>query len=215
MKTLEANDYHVSHSAVYCPDYGIPQQRSRLVLLASKLGPIHLAPKTHSKSKYRTVRNVIGNLEPIEAGQISPKDPLHRTSKLSPLNQKRIRKSKPGGSWLDWDKKLRCPCHRKESGASYTAVYGRMSWDKPAPTITTQFYVYGTGRFGHPEQNRALSLREGALLQTFPKYYKFCKQGNNESAKQIGVHIGNAVPVRLGKIIGRSIIKHLENRSHG
>ena len=215
VKTLEANNYHVSHSAVYCPDYGIPQQRSRLVLLASKLGPISLIPKTHTKSKYRTVRNTIGNLEPIGAGQISTKDTLHRTSSLSTLNQKRIRKSKPGGTWRDWDKKLRCPCHRKESGASYTAVYGRMSWDKPAPTITTQFYIYGTGRFGHPKQHRALSLREGALLQTFPKYYKFCKQGNTKSAKQIGVHIGNAVPVRLGKIIGRSIIKHLESRSHG
>jgi DNA (cytosine-5)-methyltransferase 1 len=85
-----------------------------------------------------------------------------------------------------------------------------MEWDKPAPTITTQFYNFGTGRFGHPEQHRALSLREGALLQTFPKYYKFIDPELPFSIKCLGKHIGNAVPVRLGKIIGKSIIKHLE-----
>jgi DNA (cytosine-5)-methyltransferase 1 len=86
-----------------------------------------------------------------------------------------------------------------------------MEWDKPAPTITTQFYAYGTGRFGHPIQNRALSLREGALLQTFPKYYDFIDPEQPVSFGRIGTHIGNAVPVRLGVIIGRSIKKHIED----
>jgi DNA (cytosine-5)-methyltransferase 1 len=85
-----------------------------------------------------------------------------------------------------------------------------MEWDKPAPTITTQFYGFGTGRFGHPEQDRALSFREGALLQTFPKTYKFYDEREPFSGILLGTHIGNAVPVRLGTVIGKSIIKHLE-----
>ena len=208
LKVLKSLDYHVSRKSILCVDYGIPQNRRRLVLLASRLGQIKIIPKTHSPSRYRTVRDCIGNLENLEAGQVSDKDPLHRASSLSHLNIKRIRQSKPGGTWHDWDEKLLTPCHRKSTGKSYSAVYGRMSWDKPAPTITTQFCVYGTGRFGHPEQNRAISLREGALLQTFPKYYDFIDPHRNFSLKCLGAHIGNAVPVRLGVIIGRSILKH-------
>jgi len=210
IETLESLKYHVSWKSVYCPDYGIPQSRRRLVLLASRLGKIELIPKTYEPSRYRTVRQTIGKLEPLKDGEISKKDSLHRASKLSPLNKKRIRSSKPGGTWLDWDEELRAPCHRKKTGRSYTGVYSRMEWDKPSPTITTQFYVYGTGRFGHPEQNRALSLREGALLQTFPKYYEFINPKENLSIGRIGIHIGNAVPVKLGKIIGKSIIRHMK-----
>jgi DNA (cytosine-5)-methyltransferase 1 len=182
-----------------------------LVLLASKLEEIEIIPKTHSPSRYRTVRNAIGKLETIEDGAISLKDSMHRSWNLSHLNKKRIRQSLPGGTWLDWDEELRCKCHRKNSGQSYSAVYGRMCWDKPAPTITTQFYSYGTGRFGHPTQNRALSLREGALLQTFPKYYDFIDPEQPIYFSRIGTHIGNAVPVRLGLIIGRSIKKHIKD----
>ena len=86
-----------------------------------------------------------------------------------------------------------------------------MEWDKPSPTVTTQFYSFGTGRYGHPEQDRALSLREGALLQTFPKDYKFFEDIDKISISTISRHIGNAVPVDLGKIIGMSINEHLEN----
>jgi DNA (cytosine-5)-methyltransferase 1 len=84
-----------------------------------------------------------------------------------------------------------------------------MSWDSPAPTITTQFYGFGNGRFGHPEQNRALSLREGAIIQTFPKSYQFVEVDDECSFKAVGRLIGNAVPVRLGTVIGRSINAHL------
>jgi DNA (cytosine-5)-methyltransferase 1 len=87
-----------------------------------------------------------------------------------------------------------------------------MEWDKPSPTITTQFYRYGTGRYGHPSENRALSLREGALLQTFPENYKFFKNIENTTFGTIGRHIGNAVPVDLGKIIGISIKHHLQGK---
>ena len=84
-----------------------------------------------------------------------------------------------------------------------------MKWDQPAPTITTQFYSYGTGRLGHPDQNRAILLREGAILQTFPKHYKFFYKEKNISFSEIGRHIGNAVPVELGKVIGKSIKYYL------
>ncbi len=210
IKSLKSMGYSVFWKVIYCPDYGIPQNRRRLVLLASKLGEIGIIPKTHNPSRYKTVRDVIGKLEEIKDGGYSTKDSMHRAWNLASINKKRIRQSLPGGTWLDWDEELRVPCHRKKSGQTYSAVYGRMEWDKPAPTVTTQFYSYGTGRFGHPMQNRALSLREGALLQTFPKYYDFIDPKQPIYFSRIGTHIGNAVPVRLGVIIGRSILKHIK-----
>jgi len=212
---LKSLNYSVSWETVYCPDYGIPQRRTRLVLLASKLGNIGLIPKTHSQAHYRTVRNAIGKLEALEDGGKSKKDPLHRAARLTSINKRRIQESKPGRTWRDWNEELRLRCHIKETGKRYVSVYGRMVWDKPAPTITTQFYNYGTGRFGHPEQNRALSLREGALLQTFPRYYKFSDPKKPALFQQVAIHTGNAVPVRLGVIIGRSILEHLEGVFYG
>ena len=85
-----------------------------------------------------------------------------------------------------------------------------MLWDEPSPTITTQFFSFGTGRYGHPTQDRALSLREGALLQTFPEDYTFFENEDNMSIATISRHIGNAVPVDLGWIIGVSIKEHLD-----
>ena len=84
-----------------------------------------------------------------------------------------------------------------------------MSWEKPSPTITTQFYSYGTGRFGHPEQDRALSIREGAILQSFPEDYKFIHSNKPDSISELARHIGNAVPPLLGKAIGTSIVSHI------
>jgi DNA (cytosine-5)-methyltransferase 1 len=84
-----------------------------------------------------------------------------------------------------------------------------MSWEEPSPTITTQFYNYGTGRFGHPTQDRPLTIREAAILQTFPKDYQFYEQIEDITLGKIGTHIGNAVPVELGRVIGESIKKHL------
>jgi len=212
VQELIERGYNVFHKNVYCPDYGIPQKRRRLVLLASKLGVISLIPPTTKPNKYKTVRDSIGNLEKLANGEISKKDPLHFTTTLSDINLKRIKASKPNGTWMDWDYDLRLECHKKESGSTYKSVYGRMSWDEPSPTITTQFYNYGTGRFGHPEQNRALTIREASILQTFPKKYKFYKNVKEISLTKIGVHIGNAVPVKLGYVIGRSILKHIEHQ---
>jgi DNA (cytosine-5)-methyltransferase 1 len=207
---LEQNGYFVSHSNVYCPDYGIPQKRRRLVLLASKYGAISLIPKTHCEENYVTLRQAIGHLPPVEAGEVCESDPLHRTTKLGDMNLRRIKASKPNGTWLDWNEDLQLACHKKNTGKTYKAVYGRMSWDVPSSTITTQFFNYGTGRFGHPTQNRALTIREAAILQTFPEDYKFYKTEKDIFIKRFGAYIGNAVPVELGVVIGKSILNHLE-----
>lgn len=180
------------------------------MLFASKFGEIEIVAATHSPDQYRTVRDAIGHLEPLEAGQTSEKDPLHRASRLSELNLRRIRASVPGGTWRDWDDELVAGCHKKESGRGYASVYGRMQWDEPSPTITAQCYGFGNGRFGHPEQDRAISLREAALLQTFPEDYQFVPPEDPHYITVIGRLIGNAVPVDLGRVIAKSIKRHLE-----
>lgn len=206
---LEEQNYHVDYKVVNCAEYGLPQQRNRLVLLASKLGSIKLLSPTAFKRKKKTVEDAIGKLPLLDAGSIDAKDPLHQSSSLSDINYKRILVSKPGGTWRDWPEDLVADCHKKKSGKTYPSVYGRMRWEEPSPTITTQFFGFGNGRFGHPEQNRAISLREGAILQSFPKKYKFTAPGEPISKKVLGRLIGNAVPVKLGEVIGRSILKHV------
>lgn len=217
LRLLRREGYHFSSEPesrlVYCPDYGIPQQRSRLVILASRLGSIEMIPATHRSKDHRTVRDALSRLPRLNAGEQSARDRLHRASALSELNLRRIKHSKPGGSWRDWPEDLVAECHKAETGETYGSVYGRMEWDQPSPTITTQFYGFGNGRFGHPEQDRALTLREGAILQSFPRHYAFLKPRSKYAFKDVGRMIGNAVPVRLGKVIGKSIIAHLEN--HG
>jgi DNA (cytosine-5)-methyltransferase 1 len=208
VEALKVGGYSVSFQAVKASDYGVPQQRERLVLLASKLGSIELIPPTHSRNP-RTVRKAISSLPPLEAGGEHSRDPLHQAATLSPINLRRIRASKPGGTWRDWDKTLVAACHRRRSGKTYPSVYGRMSWDEPAPTMTTQFFGFGNGRFGHPEQDRAISLREGAIIQSFPKSYRFVKPGSPIHFTTLGRLIGNAVPVKLGEAIGRSLVAHV------
>lgn len=208
---LEKLGYCCSWRIVNCAEYGVPQCRKRLVLLASKLSKIELMSPLYDEEHYRTVRDAIGNLPAIEDGAVDSTDQLHCASRLSAMNKKRIRQSVPGGSWHDWEDGLKLSCHKRESGKGYRAVYGRMEWDKPSPTITTQYYGYGNGRFGHPEQDRALSMREGALLQSFPPDYQFINPECQETNRKIGMHIGNAVPVELGRVIGMSILQHLKN----
>ena len=112
-------------------------------------------------------------------------------------------------AWRDWPENLRAECHKKDSGKSYPSVYGRMEWDKPAPTMTTLCYGFGNGRFGHPEQHRGISLREAALLQTFPMDYQFTETPKQINFKGVGRMIGNAVPVRLGEVVGLSFMEML------
>ncbi len=195
---------------VSCTDYGIPQHRRRLVLLASRFGPIELIPPTHTGRRRRTVRHALSRLPRLEAGGVCATDPLHRASELSPLNLRRIHHATPGGTWRDWPAELVAACHRERTGKSYPSVYGRMEWDAPSPTVTTQFFGFGNGRFGHPEQHRAISLREGAILQSFPRRYRFVREGGEYCFKTIGRLIGNAVPVRLGEVIGKTLKRHLE-----
>ena len=206
---LEESGYTCSYKIVFCPDYGIPQKRSRLVLMASKWGKIDFEEPSHKSSEYRTVSDTIGHLPKIKAGQQNIEDPMHFASELSPLNMKRMKVAKPGGTWRDWPKDLVAACHNKKSGKTYPGVYGRMKAEEPSPTMTTQFYGFGNGRFGHPSQHRAISLREGALLQTFPEEYEFVAPSSPIQFKKLGRMIGNAVPVDLGRMIARSIKIHL------
>ena len=210
---LEDCGYRVRHTVAQCADFGAPQARARLVLIGSLHGEPPLPTPTHGKGRHVTVREAIGHMPPLAAGTSDPRDRLHRASRMSDLNMRRIKASVPGGTWRDWDENLRAQCHRRMTGRTYSAVYGRMRWDQPAPTITTQFIGFGNGRFGHPEQNRALSLREGALLQTFPEGYEFCEPDSGISLKELGRMIGNAVPVRLAQSIAHTIKAHL--REHG
>jgi len=208
--TLKRNGYKYKYEIVDVSEYGVPQNRRRLVLLASKFGDIQLIKRTH-KDKKVTVRDVISGLEPIRHGEVSAKDPLHRARELSPLNLKRIRATPHNGGNSDsWSKDLVLKCHKKKSGKTYShTVYGRMRWDQPAPTMTTQCIGLGNGRFGHPEQDRAISLREAALFQTFPKNYEFVDPESQFVVANVAKFIGNAVPVRLGSVIGKSIKNHV------
>jgi DNA (cytosine-5)-methyltransferase 1 len=202
---LESNGYTVAFRTWFGPRYGLAQSRRRLVLLASRIGPIEIPEGRLPEERFRTVRDVIGRLRPVPDGEADPKDRLHVTRKLSALNAKRIKNSRPGGTWDDWPDELLADCHRRATGASFRSVYSRMEWDKPSPTITTQAHNFGTGRFGHPDQHRALTLREAAMLQGFPKSYKFLHPKKKVELSTLGRLIGNAVPPLLGKIVGEQI----------
>ncbi len=135
---LEDAGYHVTYYKVYCPEYGIPQTRKRLVLFASKYKKIDLIKPTHKKPEnYLTVRDAIFDLPYIEAGRTCEEDIMHRSSSLTKKNLLRIKSSKPGGTWRDWPENLVAECHKNKSGKGYSSVYGRMEWDAPSPTITT------------------------------------------------------------------------------
>jgi DNA (cytosine-5)-methyltransferase 1 len=208
VNVLRKLGYNVCNEVIDCAAYGLPQTRRRMVLLASRLGPIKIIAPTHVRP--RTVKEAIGKLSPITHGTSHSRDLLHAAASLSPLNLKRIKASRPGGTWKDWPKRLIAECHLRQTGRTYPGVYGRMAWNEPAPTLTTQFFGFGNGRFGHPEQDRAISLREGAILQGFPKTYKFVRAGEPVRLKVLGRLIGNAVPVKLGELIGKSLLLHLK-----
>lgn len=206
---LEAAGYKVEHSIAKCEQFGVPQRRRRLVVLACKSGPaLELKP---TGSGYASVREAIGRLPPLAAGATAESDMLHTASALSPTNMRRIKASRPGGTWRDWPVELRATCHRRKSGKTYPGVYARMQWDKPAPTITTQSFGYGNGRFGHPEQDRAISLRESAILQSFPADYEFLAPAERPAMKEVGRWIGNAVPVKLAQAVGVAILLQCSN----
>lgn len=185
--------------------YGVPQHRKRFIYIGKK-GITHLSmpDPTHgpNKKEYETVGNWLRGLPPIKAGGASKTVPNHICRNLSSINLKRIRAiPKDGGSRESLGKDLVLKCH-KDKNVGHKDVYGRLAWDKPAPTITTKCVCLSNGRFGHPTQDRALSVREAARLQTFPDNYIFYGTGIASQAAQIG----NAVPVELATIFIRHLI---------
>lgn len=200
LHNLLYNNYHIDYKVIDFSQWGLPQKRKRLIFIAAKKELFITIKNTNIK----TVKSAIGSLPPLKAGEQDANDKLHICSRLSPINMERIKHSKPGGSWKDWPEYLILECHK--SCSSYTSVYGRMEWHKPSPTLTTNFMGYGNGRFGHPEQDRALSLREGALLQGFDYNFKFYK--DKLQIRNIAVGIGNAIPPSISKKLGEFIISN-------
>jgi DNA (cytosine-5)-methyltransferase 1 len=137
----------------------------------------------------------------LGAGQICELDIEHQAAKLSEKNIARIKATLQGGGRENWPENLWLECHKYHRG--HTDVYGRLAWDKPAAGLTTKCISYSNGRFGHPEQDRAITVREAACLQTFPRNYTF-SGGMLSKARQIG----NAVPPLVAKAIGETILSH-------
>ena len=201
VSSLKESGYQVDYRLIKMKEYGIPQIRQRLVLVGSLHGRICL-PEKPSEQGDSTVRDWIEGLPPIRAGETHPTIPNHRAARLSPLNLERIRATPEGGGNRDWPQRLELACHAGLSG--YSDSWGRLSWDKPAPTLTTRCVSYSNGRYGHPEQDRAISVREAACLQTFPRDFVF-----RGSLADMARQIGNAVPVRFAELVGQCLAKHL------
>lgn len=212
VESLKELGYDVWYKSVSCEKLGVPQTRRRLVLLASRIGaiPKQLEP-LELGDEPNDVHHALAGLTPLKAGEADPHDKIHFARNLSEINLRRIRASTPGGTWRDWPEELRSPCHNKASGATFSAVYARMRADQASPTMTTQFYNFGAGRFGHPTQDRALTPREAALLQSFPKSYDFVGNQSEIYMDKLGKMIGNAVPPKLGEAIGKTFLQHVKS----
>lgn len=202
---LRRRGFNVTWKIVDCRRYGVPQRRRRLVLLASALGELGVPAATHGHEPglpaLSTVKDYIGHFPPITDGEKHATIPNHQAAKLTELNLRRIRSTPPGGGRADWPEGLRLDCHRQHNG--HSDVYGRMSWDGPAPVLTTKCTSLSNGRYGHPEQDRPISVREAAALQTFPDDFRVV--GRIKSATR---QIGNAVPVLLAQAVGDAIVQH-------
>lgn len=203
LNTLEGQGYLYDSAVINAKKYGVPQNRKRFVLIASRRFQPHIPPETHGGEMlpYVTVRNAIENYPELQAGESCQNIANHKAANLSPLNLQRIMNTPhDGGGRIDWPEELWLDCHQENIG--HTDVYGRMYWDRVSPTLTSKCISISNGRFGHPEQNRAISLREAAALQTFDDDYVF-----EGSQVEIAKQIGNAVPVRLAQILGEYILE--------
>lgn len=201
---LKEKKYCFDDKVLNASQFNVPQNRKRYVLIASRLNEKIKIPKVLQK-KPKTVRQAIGSYKSVPAGNIDKTALKHWTAGLQKINLERlINTSHDGGTRLEWkdnpDLQLKC---YKGKDRIFKDVYGRMFWNLPSPTITTKFFSISNGRFGHPEQNRAISLREGATLQSFPKTYNFC----GDSVEIIARMIGNAVPPNMAKGMGKIISK--------
>lgn len=209
IELLEKENYSVCVEELDAQNFGVPQRRKRVFLLAErdwKLGNSLSLPNSSIGADRITVRQVIGSLPKPENDRLEITH--HQADKLSQKNLARIRAIKEGQGRDFLPDELLANCHKRTSSQiGHRNVYGRMRWDEVAPTITARFDSFTRGQFGHPDQDRSISLREGALLQTFPIDFQF--SGNKvEIARQIG----NAVPVILAEAIGRHILKHYMTR---
>lgn len=197
--------YWHCHKVIYACHYGVPQRRRRLVLVASRLGPISFPRPTHGpngKSKrLPTVWKAIGHLPAIKAGQSHPEILNHRAAGLSQLNLMRIKATRRGSTRTGWPAELILDCHQDHSG--HTDVYGRMAKNMPSAALTTRCISLSNGRFGHPTQHRAISVREAACLQTFPMEFEFFG-----SMASMSRQVGNAVPVTMARVFGEAIQHH-------
>ena len=187
--------------------YGIPQSRKRFSLIATRLDvDIHLP---QADEKQALLSDFIGEAHGFSKIIAGTKDNTvfnHTVAGLSDKCMRRLQKTRhDGGSRLDWaddpDLQLKCFLGKDDS---FKDSYGRMWWNKPAPTITTKFFSISNGRFGHPDEDRAISLREGATLQTFPKDYVFKANSIATTARLIG----NAVPCEYARRLGEIIISN-------
>ncbi|PRH85453.1 DNA (cytosine-5-)-methyltransferase [Labrys okinawensis] len=222
-KSLEKLGYVTGTKVVCTSDFGVPQYRKRSILLAvreSLVRPEFLAssddrdelnvPDADPDNIVKTVRSAIGHLPAIGAGAAHPTIPNHKTRTLSGLNLKRLAAARPGVSNIYLEDTphgdLSLPCHRKVNAKlqtrCFTDVYTRMDPDRPSPTITTKCHSISNGRFGHfdVEQLRGISLREAAMLQSFPASYIFYP---TDKIEPIARMIGNAVPPRLAEYFSR------------
>ena len=206
-QTIANLGYNSAQGVVGAQDYGVPQRRLRLILLASRLGPVGFPNPSHGPGspmpRYSTVRDWIGSLPPLAAGTAHAWIPNHRAASLSPLNTRRLQATQEGGSWVDWPPHLIPNCHKDKAGG-HSDVYGRMSWDAPSSSLTTRCISYSNGRFGHPDQDRAISVREAAALQTFPSDFVFTGSLNAQARQ-----VGNAVPVLLARRFGEHLVQHV------
>lgn len=207
---LDRFKYKYEYRIISSEFYGVPQQRKRLVFLARLNGqPTFPAPSHGVAGKpFATVRDYIGGLMPLQAGETDPSDPLHTAAVIEPHNIERLKHTPEGGDRRNWPANLWLKCHETYDG--HKDVYGRMIWDAPCKTLTTKCTSISNGRFGHPdtEQHRAITFREAALLQTFPNCFEF--KGNRASKSK---QIGNAVPVLLAQRFAETILQQYNEQS--
>jgi DNA (cytosine-5)-methyltransferase 1 len=205
--SLKKEGYVFEQKVLNAKYFGVPQNRWRFILVATRvLDQIHLPLQRRKNNKIVTVFDAIGNYAKFPEVPHGHKDSTglqHSVAMLSELNLERVKQTpKNGGSRTAWqnNEKLQLECYKSHDG--HYDVYGRLAWNKPSPTITTRFNYTSTGRYTHPEQDRALSLREGASLQSFPTNYKF----HSPTQNTIATMIGNAVPPKLAEALGKSIL---------
>ena len=205
-EVVDVAGYEAEAHVVNAADYGIPQIRRRVIVFGwqrERGRPVLLPPATHSSQTHATVWDAIGDLPtPAAPGHQPGVDPLHRASRLSELNRRRLKHIPPGGGMQDLPVDLRVKCHK--AGADkigHRYVYGRLAPDRPASTITARFDSFTRGRFAHPRDDRNITLREGARLQSFPDSFQFV--GNQE---EIAAQIGNAIPPKLALALARALL---------